>query len=96
MYWRLSAVPDPESEESGMKYFILGAFASAFFVYGAALIFGATGTTNLPAIFERSHSVVATGRIVTFLLLIGAGLDSGRPGLQSRGCALPYVDAGCL
>ena len=40
------------SEEAGMKYFVLGAFASAFLVYGSALIYGATGTTNLPAIFS--------------------------------------------
>ena len=35
------------STEAAMKYFILGAFASAFFLYGAALTYGATGTTNL-------------------------------------------------
>jgi NADH-quinone oxidoreductase subunit N len=35
------------SAEAAMKYFILGAFASAFFLYGAALTYGATGTTNL-------------------------------------------------
>lgn len=35
------------SAEAAMKYFILGAFASAFFLYGAALIYGATGSTNL-------------------------------------------------
>ncbi len=66
-------VPDTRSEESGMKYFILGAFASAFFVYGAALIFGATGTTNLPAIFEQVGIIVIGGQS-PFLLLIGAGL----------------------
>ena len=38
------------SAEAGMKYFILGAFASAFFLYGAALTYGATGTTNLAEI----------------------------------------------
>ncbi len=38
--------PDPKSEESGMKYLVLGAFASAFLVFGAALIYGATGTTG--------------------------------------------------
>jgi len=35
------------SAEAAMKYFILGAFASAFFLYGAALTYGATGSTNL-------------------------------------------------
>ncbi len=38
------------SGEAGMKYFILGAFASAFFLYGVALVYGATGSTNLSAI----------------------------------------------
>lgn len=58
-----------------MKYFILGAFSSAFFVYGAALVYGATGTTNLPEIFT---SVAQIGLVATapsiFLLLVGAGL----------------------
>ena len=35
------------SAEASLKYFILGAFASAFFLYGAALTYGATGSTNL-------------------------------------------------
>jgi NADH-quinone oxidoreductase subunit N len=67
-------VPDVRSEESGMKYFILGAFASAFFVYGAALVFGATGETNLDRIFLQVESIVATGGSNAFLLLLGAGL----------------------
>ncbi len=36
-----------QSGEAGLKYFILGGFASAFFLYGVALLFGASGTTNL-------------------------------------------------
>ena len=39
--WRTSA---RESEEAGMKYFLLGAFASAFLIYGTALVYGATGS----------------------------------------------------
>ena len=35
------------SQEAGVKYFVLGAFSSAFFLYGIALIYGATGSTNL-------------------------------------------------
>ncbi|MBM3684023.1 MAG: NADH-quinone oxidoreductase subunit N [Actinobacteria bacterium] len=38
------------SQEAGFKYFILGAFASAFFLYGIALVYGATGSTNLGTI----------------------------------------------
>jgi NADH-quinone oxidoreductase subunit N len=36
-----------QSGEAGLNYFILGGFASAFFLYGVALLFGASGTTNL-------------------------------------------------
>jgi NADH-quinone oxidoreductase subunit N len=63
--------PDARSEESAMKYFLLGAFATGFLVYAIALIYGATGTTNLQAIFSRiSVSEVSS----PFLLLMGAGL----------------------
>ena len=40
------------SGEAGLKYFILGGFASAFFLYGIALIFGVAGTTNISKIAE--------------------------------------------
>lgn len=43
---------DPRSGEAAMKYFVLGAFASAFFLYGVALIYGATGSTNFDAIHD--------------------------------------------
>mgnify|MGYP001823524390 CR=1 FL=1 len=36
-----------ESAESGIKYFVLGGFASAFLLYGIALVYGATGSTNI-------------------------------------------------
>lgn len=67
-------VPDVRSEESGMKYFILGAFASAFFVYGSALVYGATGSTSLPEIFTAAQAIASTGGSGAFLLLLGAGL----------------------
>ncbi len=41
------ARPRVDSEESAMKYFLMGAFASGFLVYGIALVYGATGTTSL-------------------------------------------------
>src|SRR5437879_1447288 len=40
------------SAESSIKYFLLGSFATAFFLYGVALIYGATGTTNIGAISQ--------------------------------------------
>jgi NADH-quinone oxidoreductase subunit N len=41
---------DLRSNEAALKYFLLGSFASAFFLYGVALIFGAAGSTNLISI----------------------------------------------
>jgi NADH-quinone oxidoreductase subunit N len=63
-----------KSEEAGMKYFVLGAFASAFLVYGSALIYGATGTTNLPEIFSSVANIVSTDSSAIFYLLIGTAL----------------------
>lgn len=40
----------PRAAEAGLKYFLLGAFASGFLLYGIALLYGATGTTNLALI----------------------------------------------
>jgi len=83
---------DPQiikSEESGMKYFILGAFSSAFFVYGSALIYGATGTTNLQAIFLQVQDVLASSNNTsTFLLLSGAALAI--VGLGFKVAAVPF------
>src|SRR4029079_18254337 len=44
---------DLKSNESAMKYFVLGSFASAFLLYGMALVYGATGTTNIPEIAAK-------------------------------------------
>jgi len=69
------ARPKVESEESGMKYFLLGAFSTGFVVYGIALIFGATGATNLYAIVE-SASNGTSGLLLTIgaaLVLVGFG-----------------------
>ncbi len=60
------------SGEAGMKYFILGAFASAFFLYGVALLYGATGSTNLNQIglwFSVSDAGASNP-----LALVGLGL----------------------
>ncbi len=43
---------DIKSNEASLKYFLLGAFASAFLLYGTAMIYGLTGTTNLKAIAQ--------------------------------------------
>jgi len=58
-----------EGPEASMKYFLLGVFASAFLLYGIALVYGATGTTN----FERIAAAVA-GRPHDPLFMVGLGL----------------------
>jgi NADH-quinone oxidoreductase subunit N len=64
------AAPRLTSEEAAIKYFLLGAFSSGFFVYGTALVFGATGTTALRNIM----AVVGVGQYDSTLLLIGGAL----------------------
>jgi NADH-quinone oxidoreductase subunit N len=58
------------SAEAALKYFLLGAFSSAFLLYGIALIYGATGTTQLSAI----ASAVALGDQLSPLMLTGIAL----------------------
>jgi NADH-quinone oxidoreductase subunit N len=64
---------DLRSNESAMKYFILGSFASAFLLYGMALIYGATGSTNLTQI---AGILKSADIVVNFpaLMLIGAAM----------------------
>ena len=64
------------SQEAGMKYFILSSFASAFLLYGMALTYGATGSTNLTAIraFLSSHRDSPLGSGFGPLLLVALGL----------------------
>ncbi len=66
-----------KSAEGALKYFLLGAFASAFLLYGIALIYGSTGSTNLNEIGQRivtgnyvAHPMALVG---TALLLVGFG-----------------------
>ena len=63
------------SQEAGMKYFVLGAFSSAFFLYGIALIYGAAGSTKLSYIadFLEAGSLEKDGLLLGgfALLLVG-------------------------
>ncbi len=68
------ARPRLDSEEAGLKYFLLGAFSTGFVVYGIALVFGATGTTELAGIVSAVAGSVS-GLVVSLpLLAVGAGL----------------------
>ncbi|MBI5473157.1 MAG: NADH-quinone oxidoreductase subunit N [Ignavibacteriae bacterium] len=59
----------PASNEAAMKYFLLGAFATGFFLYGIALMYGTSGTTNIPAIIANGNQLVTKT-----LFLLGCGL----------------------
>lgn len=62
---------EEKSEESALKYFLLGAFASAFLLYGIAMVYGATGSLDLGVImpaWERGGATTHT------LLLFGIGM----------------------
>jgi NADH-quinone oxidoreductase subunit N len=62
---------DPRSAEGALKYFLLGAFSSAFFLFGIALVFGGAGTTNISTI---GTTVGLTDGGTNSLLAIGMGL----------------------
>ncbi|HAL57628.1 MAG TPA: NADH-quinone oxidoreductase subunit N, partial [Bacteroidetes bacterium] len=57
------------ANESSLKYFLLGAFATGFLLYGIALIYGSAGTTNLKLISQAFPRLVENS-----LFLIGAGM----------------------
>jgi NADH-quinone oxidoreductase subunit N len=61
----------PRAAEAGLKYFLLGAFASGFLLYGIALLYGATGTTNLALIGAQVSILDLAGNP---MLLAGIGL----------------------
>jgi NADH-quinone oxidoreductase subunit N len=75
------ARPRLDSEESALKYFLLGAFASGFLVFGIAMVYGATGTTALPEVLD---SAVAGSE----LLFVGAVLIL--VGLAFKVAAVPF------
>ncbi len=62
-----------QSQESGLKYFILGGFSSAFFLYGVALIFGSTGSTKISEIGEVLSGNISIGNSDA-MLLVGIGM----------------------
>jgi len=63
------------SSESSLKYFLLGSFATAFFLYGVALMFGATGSTSIPVIADTlwSDSVPLLAYAGVALMFVGLG-----------------------
>jgi NADH-quinone oxidoreductase subunit N len=72
------------SAEASMKYFLLGAFSSAFFLYGVAFAYGATGTTNLVQMAQSLQGVTGTAA----LALAAAGLLA--TGFAFKVAAVPF------
>ncbi len=66
------------SQEAGMKYFLLSTFASAFLLYGIALLYGTTGTTRMPELGARLAELPwsASGSAGAALVTIGVGFKA--------------------
>src|SRR5699024_4241039 len=64
------------SQEAALKYFLLGAYSSAFFIFGTALLYGYAGTVSLSGIGQAARAGVEDGGPggATVLALVGAGL----------------------
>ncbi len=76
----------PASTEAGMKYFLMGALASAFLLYGVATIYGRLGTTSL----ARLAGVSTTPGLVAFDTLLAAGILAVVAGLAFKIALVPF------
>jgi NADH-quinone oxidoreductase subunit N len=76
-----------ESQESGIKYFILGGFSSAFFLYGIAMVYGTAGSTNFTKIVDSFNTTVPAVRHDAFIL---AGVAMLLVGLSFKVAAVPF------
>jgi NADH-quinone oxidoreductase subunit N len=76
-----------QSQEAGLKYFVLGAFSSAFFLYGIALVYGGTGSTSLVNItgFLADNLLLGSSSV---LVLLGIALMVA--GLAFKVAAVPF------
>ncbi len=64
---------DPRSQEAGVKYLLMGGFASAFVLYGMALIYGATGSTILAEIAKRAGTDIGNNLLTLGIVMMGIG-----------------------
>jgi NADH-quinone oxidoreductase subunit N len=76
-----------ESAESGLKYFVLGSFASALFLYGIALVYGGTGSTNITNMVVALQDVVDLDHPDSLTL---AGLALMIAGLGFKVASVPF------
>ncbi len=73
------------SQEAAVKYFLLGAYSSAFFLFGVAMLYGFSGSVNLGAIAAAAASNTSSST----LLYAGHRAARPRPAVQDRGGAVP-------
>jgi NADH-quinone oxidoreductase subunit N len=77
-----------QSQEAGLKYFVLGGFSSAIFLYGVALIYGGTGSTNFTKILGALAQSVPVNKGDDAMLLAGVALLL--VGLSFKVAAVPF------
>ena len=75
------------SSESGLKYFVLGGFSSAFFLYGVALVYGAVGSTNISTMVATLSGTIPVERNDALVL---AGVALLLVGLAFKVAAVPF------
>jgi NADH-quinone oxidoreductase subunit N len=81
---------DARSEEAGLKYFLLGAFASAFLLYGIALVYGATQHTNLEMITSTLQGSMVRGAGMGQNPMLLAGIGLLIVGLGFKAAVIPF------
>lgn len=79
-----------ESNEAALKYFLLGAFATGFFLYGIALIYGSFGTMNLAAIRTAIHSGGSAANVLRNSPMLFLGIVLLIVGLAFKVAAFPF------
>ena len=85
---------DAYSTEGAIKYFLLGSFSSAIFLFGLAFIWGMTGTTQGRRRVRRAQRHRRRGRAARARAGDGARVPDHRRRLQDRGRPVPLLDAG--
>ena len=78
---------DPYSTEGAIKYFLLGSFSSAIFLFGLAYVWGMVGSTRVDAVAAALAQVAATGKIAPGLAL---GLAFVTAGVAFKMAAVPF------
>ena len=79
---------DAYSTEGAIKYFLLGSFSSAIFLFGLAFAWGATGTTSIAGVREALEAVVAGTKTLSPALVLGLGFLT--TGVAFKIAAVPF------